>query len=314
MLRTTAPRSLSEAQWRLALRAHTDRVDASLAGHLARSRQRTKHPVEDFLFDYYRTRPTQLRRWSPGHGVVLAGDVSDLAPLPLVPVGDASGRAVDPEVLRHRRDGLAWIEQLLARSGDRPAHLGCFGLHEWAMLHRTTDVRHPQLPRRLPDEEIARTVERRGVRCTHVDAFRFFTPSARPLNDRTPTRASQLADDQPGCLHVTMDLYKWATKASPLTPSELIMDCLDLALDVRWVDMRASPYDLSSLSDPGGEFRSTQPVPVETTAGRAQYVTFQQRFAERAQPLRARLLAIVSGVLESLDGGDPRQVEDQKPD
>lgn len=308
MLLTTAPRSLSEPQWRAAVQAHTDRVDVTLAGHLARSRERVKHPVEDFLFEYYRTRPTQLRRWSPGHAVALDGDLGDLSHLPLTPVGDGTGSVVDPESLRGRRDGLAWIEQLLARTAVRPPHLGCFGLHEWAMLHRTTEVRHPQLPLRLSDDEIARTVERRGVRCTHVDAFRFFTPSARPLNDRTPTRAGQLADDQPGCLHVTMDLYKWATKASPLTPSELIMDCLDLALDVRWVDMRASPYDLTPLADPGGEFRTTQPIPVETSSGRAEYVACQQRFAERAQPLRARLLTVVRGVLASLDeahgGGD----------
>ena len=31
-----------------------------------------KHPVHDFLFTYYSFRPAQLRRWSPGYGVVLA--------------------------------------------------------------------------------------------------------------------------------------------------------------------------------------------------------------------------------------------------
>ena len=48
-------------------------MDGWLDGHLARRRTGAKHPVEDFLFTYYSHRPSRLRRWSPGAGVVLEG-------------------------------------------------------------------------------------------------------------------------------------------------------------------------------------------------------------------------------------------------
>ena len=61
-----------------------------------------------------------------------------------------------------------------------------------------------------------------------------------------------------------MDLYKWAYKLLPATPSELVADCFELAVAVRELDMRASPYDLAELGYP--------PVRIETPAGRAEYV------------------------------------------
>src|SRR5205814_8412397 len=36
-----------------------------------RRSHRVVHPIDDFLFDYYSLRPSQLRRWSPGPGVLL---------------------------------------------------------------------------------------------------------------------------------------------------------------------------------------------------------------------------------------------------
>jgi hypothetical protein len=59
------------------------------------------------------------------------------------------------------------------------------------------------------------------------------------------------------------------------------MDCFELAADARELDMRASPYDLIDYG-----FES---IPIETAAGRAEYVRAQQRIAERAAPLRAHL-------------------------
>jgi hypothetical protein len=125
-------------------------------------------------------------------------------------------------------------------------------------------------------------VAERGVRCSHFDAFRFFTPAARPLNQLQPTRESQPALEQPGCLHATMDLYKWSYKLAPLVPAELVADCFALARDVRVLDMRASPYDLSALG--------YTPVRIETPDGRAEYAATQRAFAERAAPLRANLI------------------------
>lgn len=193
------------------------------------------------------------------------------------------GATLDTAALMDRRgSSIEWITRLLAATAARPGYFGCFGLHEWAMVYRTVEVRHGSWPLRLGGEEIAEVVEQRGVRCGHFDAFRFFTPEARPLNALQPTRERQPELEQPGCLHANMDLYKWAYKLSPLVSGELVADCFTLARDIRAVDMRASPYDLSSLGH--------RAIRVETPEGRAEYAAEQRGFAERAMPLRQRLL------------------------
>jgi hypothetical protein len=69
---------------------------------------------------------------------------------------------------------------------------------------------------------------------------------------------------------------------TPLVCSDLVADCFELARDIRVLDMRASPYDLTGLG--------YQPVRIETPAGKAEYVAAQRAFAERGAPLRARLI------------------------
>jgi hypothetical protein len=157
------------------------------------------------------------------------------------------------------------------------------------MVYRTDEVRHGAVPLRLGAAGTDAVVESLPVRCSHFDAFRFFTPSARGLNLLQPTRESQPALEQPGCLHATMDLYKWAYKLEPLTPSDLVLDCFRLAKDVRELDMRASPYDLAALGYP--------PVRIETPEGRAEYAAAQRGFADRGQALRERLAAVCETAL-----------------
>lgn len=268
--------------WHARRAAHERRVDGWIGPHLARRRAGVKHPVEDFLFTYYSYRPAQLRRWHPGAGVKLEG-AGEFGPL-----YTDTGLDVDA-VLGQRRDSIQDIGKLLTATMRRPAHLGCFGMHEWAMVYRQqpAETRHNAWPLRLSPERTAAVVEERGIRCSHFDAYRFFTAPARPLNQLRPTRETQADHDQPGCLHANMDLYKWAYKLSPLTSAELIADCFALARDIRALDMRASPYDLADLGYP--------PVRIETPAGRAEYATAQRAFAERAAPLRQRLLDVISG-------------------
>jgi hypothetical protein len=267
--------------WHARRAAHERRVDGWTAAHLTRRRAGVKHPVEDFLFTYYSYRPAQLRRWHPGAGVRLEGARE------LGRFYTDTGLDVDA-VVRQRGDSIRWIRRLLTATMRRPAHLGCFGMHEWAMVYRQhpADVRHNAWPLRLSAERTAAVVEERGIRCSHFDAYRFFTAPARPLNQLRPTRETQVDNDQPGCLHANMDLYKWAYKLSPLTSADLVADCFALARDIRALDMRASPYDLADLGYP--------PIPIETPAGRAEYTTAQRRFAERAAPLRQRLLDVIS--------------------
>jgi hypothetical protein len=173
-----------------------------------------------------------------------------------------------------------WILDLLERTAARAPSFGCFGLHEWAMVYRA-QPRHVAWPLRLGEQGTARVVESQPLRCTHHDAFRFFTPEARPFNLLQPAREDQLALEQGGCLHANMDLYKWAYKLSPWVSSELVGDCFDLARRVRLLDMRASPYDFSDLG--------LLPVRVETPAGRQEYAEQQRAFATEAAGLRRRL-------------------------
>ena len=285
---------LPEADWLGRRRAHEARVATWADPHQARAGRGEKHPVYDFLFEYYRFRPSWLRRWHPGPDVVLQGDAAREYLRWAEYCETTGGVAVDPAALEpRRRESVAWMLALLRATAERPPQFACFGLHEWAMVYRQTpaEVRHNAWPLRYPPDEVARILEAQTVRCSHFDAFRFFTAPARPLNRLQPTRADVPALEQRGCLHANMDLYKWAFKLAPFTPSDLIADCFALAHDIRDVDMRASPYDLQALGFP--------PIRIETPEGRAEYESFQRQFAERGQPLRARLIALLERLLNS---------------
>ena len=281
---------LNEPVWRARQATHQALVDDLLADHLHRRERGIVHPVDDFLWQYYTYRPADLRRWHPGHGVVLSGPADELVArrdYRAVPEGVTVDTA---SVLARRLTVVQRSHDLLAATADRPAQFGCFGMHEWAMVHGSAERRHP-LPLRLGQQATDRVVEQVGSHCTHYDAFRFFTASGRPLNDRQLTRANQLDLEQPGCLHANMDLYRFAYKLSPLVSSELVLDCFRLARDIRDLDMAASPYDVRQYG--------LAPVPVETPAGRAAYVAAQRAFRSRAEPLRLRLLRITREVLSA---------------
>ncbi len=287
---------LERDAWEPRAQAHAARVDAWTTGRLQRAARGQRHPVEDFLFEYYPTRPGQLRRWHPGLGVGLL-DAATLADDPAYRVVEVDGRdvvTVDPTRFAHRRDGLAWVEGLVRRTAERPGRWGCFGLHEWAMVYGLAqeEIRHEYVPLRLTPDEIRAVVDEQGLRCTHYDAYRFFTPDAVPLNEIAPTRAAQPDLDQSGCLHATMDLYKWSAKYAALVGSDLVADCFALALDARVLDMDAAPYDLSALG--------REPVRVETPEGRAEYVRRQRELADGGAVLRARLGAALAAALDAL--------------
>ncbi len=282
---TALPRDV----WTARSEAHARRVDALTAGARARRAAGRRHPVEDFLYEYYNTRPSVLRRWHPGPSVALAGPAPH-AGWRWYRTDDDTVRLDIEAFLADRGETVHFVHRLLAATASRPAFTGCFGLHEWAMVYRADEHRHT-LPLRLGQERTDAVVAAHPVRCTHFDAFRFFTPSAVPLNRVQPTRATQPELEQPGCLHATMDLYKWALKLAPATPAELVADCFELAADVRTLDMRASPYD---LRDHGYE-----PVPIETPEGKAEYVAGQRGFAERGAVLRNRLIDVCDALSDA---------------
>ncbi|MPZ84829.1 MAG: 3-methyladenine DNA glycosylase [Actinophytocola sp.] len=280
---------LAPPDWRGQREAHVSRVRAWTDPLRERRSTGTRLPVLDFLFTYYSHRPARLLRWHPGPGVVLADADSFLRwqAYRSVPGGMTLG-----PLPASRLPTVRFVRSLLAATAARAPRFGCFGLHEWAMVYRAEDVRHQGWPLRLGSAGTDRVVESTAIRCTHFDAFRFFTPPARPLNTLRPTRSDQVALEQPGCLHAGMDLYKWAYKLDPYAPSELVADCFALAHDIRVLDMCASPYDLSALGCP--------PIEIETAAGRAEYARRQAGFAERAAPLRARLISLCDELLRGV--------------
>ncbi len=137
-------------------------------------------------------------------------------------------------------------------------------------------------PLRLGRDGTDQVVESHRIACSHFDAYRFFTPSAQPLNTLSPASHDRPAFEQPACLHAGMDLYKHAFRLTPMIGSELVADCFELAHDIRVLDMRAAPYDLTDLG--------LEAVRIETAAGKQEYVDAQRAFAERGAPLRERLL------------------------
>ena len=280
--------SLAEPVWRARAAAHAERVEAAIAPHLERRDAQVKHPVHDFLFTYYAQRPAQLRRWHPGAGAVLVGGAADYGPLKGYAV-DGDDAQVDPAYVVKQRPLVEALHRLLRATASRPAHTGCFGLHEWAMVHRLADdeTRHADWPLRLGGEATDAVVESHRIACSHFDAFRFFTPSARPLNTLSPGRDDRPDFEQPGCLHAGMDLYKHAFRLTPMICSDLVADCFGLAREIRVLDMRAAPYDLTGLKIDGEPF---EPVRIETAEGKRFYAAAQAAFAERGAPLRARLI------------------------
>lgn len=294
---------LTVPEWTTLRNEHRQRV-AELTGDARARRSRgERHPVWDFMFNYYPVSPGKLARWHPGAGTWLEmetdarGSEGASGKIDLLPRHKdhyvQRGNAWGLDVERHWEDrgkSIQFIHRLLRNTKQRPPQLGCFGLHEWAMVYRDAP-RHPE-PLRLGAEGTNQVVEAGQLKCTHIDAFRFFTDDAVPRNELRPTRDTQLDLEQPGCLHATMDVYKWATKLGPLIPGELWLRTFELACDVRELDMQASPYDLQEWG--------FAPVRIEEPSGRAEYVRRQQDLMVRGQALRGEIIDILEDCFPQL--------------
>ena len=277
---------LQTTAWQAQMRKHEESADEFLARY---RHPGSYHPVYDFLFEYYPVRPSHLRRWHPGVGITLEGDA---------PHSEwryyrntSEGVTLDTEAFLERRGGtVRYILDLLEKTTCNPTQFDCFGLHEWAMVYHTDTPRH-DLPLRLGAEGTNEVVDKHRVKCTHYDAFRFFTEPARPLNLTVLNREDQPENDQAGCVHVNMDLYKWAWKLGPLVPGELFLDTFRLAVAARTLDMEASPYDCREWG--------FGVVPIETSEGKSEYVRRQRALADASEPLRARLVSQIRAALSA---------------
>ncbi len=281
--------------WRKLEDQHGQTIRSFTVPFRERRSRKASHPVYDFLFTYYAFPPGRLEQWHPGINVTLA------APPHLQDDYETARRydrfanddrykcsnnciCLQPAQLTpslYRR--LPWVIELLTRIENAPPRFGCFALHEWAMVYKLPEERrHSGYPLRIPPALLEEVVETQKLRCTHFDAYRFFTPAATPQNLFKLDSESRIEFEQGGCIHASMDLYKWAFLFSPWVASELLRECFLLAIRARELDMRSSPYELSSLG--------FSPIPIETESGRNEFAQEQRNLANAASKVRRKLM------------------------
>jgi hypothetical protein len=287
---------LPYASWQASARAHFNKAQQWTMPYRSRRAAGKMHPSHDFVFIYFRFAPALLEGWHPGLGI--AFEAAEDTPSYNEKYYSRKGHtlSLDPSKLDLKaRKRLQYSLDLCRSVQNKPAQFSCFGMHEWAMVYQGGPegrARHEgKLPMRLSQAEIDAVVEARPTCCSHFDAFRFFTGSAKPFNKLHPTQDARMTNEQPGCLHTNMDLYKWAAKAMPWVGSELLWETFEYAIRCREIDMRASPYDCSSLG--------LEPIRIETEAGRQAYEQEQRALTEAGKPLRARLITALQDLLEA---------------
>lgn len=286
---------LAKATWQGLEKEHRERAEEWTVPYRKRRASGQLHPIYDFLFIYYRNKPSHLEAWHPGYGIGLEE----------AQLGNAFKEAhyaerdgttlLDPSKMndstRHR---LEMALRLCKTVHKRVPAFGCFGMHEWAMVYRGDaegEIRHEErLPLRLSQDETDAFVRSRPILCSHFDAFRFFSPNAKPFNRIQPSKDTRIENEQCGCLHTNMDLYKLATHCMPWVGSDLLWKCFEFAISARQLDMQASPYDCSSLG--------FEPVKVETTDGKLEYERHQRQLSEASQQLRAVLIERLEQLLK----------------
>lgn len=287
---------LSTNEWNALSDAHFERASTFTKESRRRRDKGEKHPVDDFLFDYYPYPIALVEQWQPGLSVTL--ELTPGEPIPPVFLRKSYSHTtkacfLDPSSITQKEiDRFQYIRDLLTATQGQPPLFACHGLHEWAMVYEGEMIRHSGLTSlRLPQAEVDELVRSRQILCTHHDAFRFFAKSARPLNRFQPSINTRHLNEQPGCIHANMDLYKWAAKCMPWIGSSLFLEIFILATELRNLDMRASPYDLSAWG--------LEPVKIETADGRKVYEVEQKALAERAFQLRKNLISALSNCLKA---------------
>ena len=261
---------------------HKQRCTELVNNYFANKNRGQKHPTIDFLFSYFSFSFSKLCKWSPGPNILLE-EIPKYLNTQVFSEKEGS-YFIDPSNLPEKRQaGLRWTLALLENSQKATPTFNCYGLHEWAMVYKDENTRHREtLPLRLSMNEIVEFVDSQNLVCTHYDAVRFYTEEAKPLNKFHMTRDEQPSFDQAGCLHVNMDLYKWAYKIYPYISSDLIADCFELAKECRIIDMQASPYDVSSLG--------VEKIAIETKEGRNEYISKQNLLYQKSLNLRSKLI------------------------
>jgi hypothetical protein len=197
--------------------------------------QDKNHPIYNFIFVYFFFNQKILFQYSPGMNttIELDQDYDKLFSLNLAPElqpieAQSKTLAISFSEKKISKKFLQRTLQILKSVQSKLPSFWCFGLHEWAMQYHSSQLApspstksssFQSLPLRVSPEQIESLINPPSsaiqppiprLRCTHFDAIRFFTPSSLPLNVISPTPTRNTVDqfDQPGCIHVNMDLFK----------------------------------------------------------------------------------------------------------
>ncbi len=285
--------ALYTAEWQARAAAHLERVQQFTRPWRARRSRGEKHPVYDFLFEYYSYSGGKLERWhcAPHETLVDGPEARACFPEPIYTATDGVLGRNSSVLSNAERATIAHVLHVLRATQARPPNFGCYGMHEWAMIHGGHDIRHARIaPLRLSQSETDAFVESRPVACSHFDAFRFFAPTAKPMNRVALAWDTRHEFEQPGCIHANMDLYRWAYTSMPWIGSDLLWECFELAVELRILDMQAGPYDLRAFG--------FEPVRVESSEGRNEYQQRQREMSSRGGALRTQLIDSVGAVLQ----------------
>src|SRR5699024_7067416 len=128
---------LTVEEWQSHQRKHHHRTGKIIDPYLQQKNHHHKDPVIDFLFEYYAFRPSHLKRWSPGFGVMLEDADQDNTPDISELSVTEDGAFLNPDYFPDKRKRAArWILELLEKSLHKKPSFGCFGMHEWAMVYK----------------------------------------------------------------------------------------------------------------------------------------------------------------------------------
>ena len=190
-----------------------------------------------------------------------------------------------------------FIADLLRATASRPARFNCFGLHEWAMVYQSPTVRHASLPLRLDTAATDAVIESMPLRCSHFDAYRFFTEPAAVRNAQHLTRESQSRRRATGVRACRDGSVQVGVQAGAVAGIRACPGLPRVGRRRPGARHAGQPHDLRVLG--------FEPIAVETPGGRRTYVQAQEAITERAAPLRARLLERCLALLDAAAGDKP---------
>ena len=237
--------TLSDSEWKQRAAEHLARAERHTLAARKRRDHGESHPVEDFLFQYYPYPFALLENWHPGCGVALEWTATVESPTPTPPFSDR------------------WYSYSCGALVADPGLLSTKERERLRWIGELLTATRSRAPNFACHGLHEWAMVYRGREVRHEKTTRLRLPQAE-IDALVESRAIC-------CSHHDA----WIG-------TELLLDCFELAMELRDLDMRASPYDLSDWG--------RQPVRIETAEGRRIYETEQRRLAEKAVPLRDRLI------------------------